>query len=117
VVIPLDDLEPIQGRVDQILHEGQQRLKDFADASSDWFWEMDADCRFSYFSSSLTAITGVPRASFLGKTRAELEIPDVDPDEWERLLANLAAHQSFRNFQQPRTLAMTSCSTSPAIGR
>ncbi len=103
VVVPLEDLEPIQGRVDQILHEGQQRLKDFADASSDWFWEMDADCRFSYFSTRFTEITGVPQEALLGKTREETGVPDGSPEEWEGHLADLAAHRSFRNFQHPRS--------------
>ena len=102
VVVPLEDLEPIQGRVDQILHEGQQRLKDFADASSDWFWEMDENCRFSYFSSRFTVVTGVPSEALLGKTREETGIPDVDQAEWGQHLADLAAHRSFRNFQHPR---------------
>ena len=105
VVVPLEDLEPIQGRVDQILHEGQQRLKDFADSSSDWFWEMDANGRFSYFSSRFTVITGVPQEALLGKTTEETGIPDVDSAEWEKHLADLAAHRSFRNFQHPRSRA------------
>jgi len=77
-------------------------LKDFAEASSDWFWEMDADGRYSYLSSRFTEVTGVPQEAVLGKTREEIQIPDADPVEWEKHLADMAARRSFRNFQHTR---------------
>ncbi len=83
---------------------GDARLRDFAEASSDWFWEMDEHCRFTYFSERFTEITGVPQDALLGKTRQETRIPDVDPAEWQKHLSDLAAHRSFRDFHHPRTL-------------
>ena len=82
----------------------EQRFKDFADSSSDWFWEMDEELRFSYFSDRFTAITGVPQEALLGKTRQETGIPDVDEKAWRQHLEDLAARQPFRDFQHPRTL-------------
>ena len=37
----------------------ERLLEDFAEIASDWFWEMDADLRFSYFSSRLAEVAGV----------------------------------------------------------
>ena len=82
----------------------EQRFKDFADASSDWFWEMDEKLRFSYFSDRFTDTTGVSPEALLGKTREETGIPNVDEEEWHRHLENLAARRAFRDFQHPRVL-------------
>ena len=87
------------------LRAREQRFEDFADAASDWFWEMDEELRFSYFSERFTELTGVPKEKLLGKTREETGIPGVDPVVWERHLAELHAHLPFRNFTHPRTLS------------
>ena len=35
------------------LEAGEQRFRDFAAAASDWFWETDAEHRFTYFSEAM----------------------------------------------------------------
>ena len=35
-------------RTERALQESEERLRDFAETTSDWFWEMDADLRYSY---------------------------------------------------------------------
>ncbi|MEM8685927.1 MAG: ATP-binding protein, partial [Pseudomonadota bacterium] len=82
----------------------ERRFRNFAEAASDWFWEMDEQLRFSYFSERFTEITGVPKLALLGKTRQETGIPNVDEAAWEGHLAALAAHEPFKNFVHPRTL-------------
>lgn len=79
------------------------RFRDFAETASDWFWEMDDQLRFSYFSERFTEITGVPKQALLGKTREETGIPNVDESAWQDHLAALAAHEPFKNFVHPRT--------------
>ncbi len=86
------------------LHEREQRFEDFAQAASDWFWEMDENLRFSYFSKRFAQVTGVPNHQLLGKTREETGIPDVDPEHWRKYLGDLSAHRSFRGFTHPRTM-------------
>lgn len=81
----------------------ERRFRDFAESASDWFWEMDEDLRFSFFSERFTEITGVAKEALLGKTRLETGIPDVDPVSWEAHLSALAAHQPFKDFIHPRT--------------
>jgi len=82
--------------------ERERRFEDFAASSSDWFWEMDENLRFSFFSDRFTPTTGVPDGALLGKTREETGIPGVDPVVWERHLRDLHAHRPFRNFVHPR---------------
>ena len=37
----------------------EQRLRDYAEVSSDWFWETDGALRFNYLSCPVSAITGL----------------------------------------------------------
>ena len=86
------------------LRVSELRFRDFADASSDWLWEMDKNLRFSHFSDNFTALTGVPQQDLLSKTIEESGIPGVDKSAWLKHLADLAAHRPFRDFRHPRTL-------------
>ena len=90
-----DILDEIEERLlaERALKESEERLRGFAEASSDWFWEMDEQCRFSYFSNRFTEVTGVPQEALLGKTREETGIPGVDPEQWEKHLEDLAARR------------------------
>ena len=80
----------------------EKRFEDFAASSSDWFWEMDENLRFCFFSDRYTAVTGVPESVLMGKTREETGIPGVDPKVWQQQLEDLHAHRPFRNFVHPR---------------
>jgi PAS domain S-box-containing protein len=81
----------------------EHRLTDFAQAASDYFWEMDQNLRFSYFSERFREVTGVAPEMLIGKTRAETGIPDVEETAWQRHLSDLAAHRPFHDFEHPRT--------------
>ncbi len=85
------------------LIEQERRFEDFAKSASDWFWEMDAQLRFSYFSERFNELTGVPPEVLLGKTREETGIPGVEWEVWQDHLDDLRAHRPFRNFVHPRT--------------
>ncbi|NKB54999.1 MAG: PAS domain-containing protein [Alphaproteobacteria bacterium] len=84
----------------------ENRLRGYLEASSDWFWEMDADCRFSYLSDSCEAVTGIPSDALLGKTREGFGVATgVDLEDWSEHLEIFAAHRSFRDFRQTRILS------------
>ncbi len=85
------------------LRESEERFRDFANVSSDWFWEMDANLKFSFFSDHFEDVTGVPPKALLGKTREETGIPDVDPAAWAKHLDNLKYKREFHDFIHPRT--------------
>ncbi len=79
-----------------------ERFADFAEVAADWFWEMDADLRFTYFSERAEQVTGVPIEFHLGKTRAELAGEDVDSEKWRRHFAALDNREIFRQFRYER---------------
>lgn len=78
------------------------RFRDFAEVSSDWFWETDAQLRFIFFSDRFEDVTGVPSERFLGKTREEIGAPGADPDAYQVLLENLEARRPFKDFEHRR---------------
>ena len=95
-------------RTERLLRESEERFRDFAESSTDWFWELDGNLRFSYFSSRFEEATGVPPKALLGKTRRELldeQRSKLDnPNSWERwdeYLAIVEAHKPFRDYRLP----------------
>lgn len=80
------------------LKEAESRFLDFAEAGSDWFWEMDKDLRYSYYSKRYTEVTGIPVKDIIGKTRAEFPIPDLDDQVWKDHLKTFEDHKPFRDF-------------------
>lgn len=99
----VDELE-LRHATKIVLNDTERRFRDFASTTSDWFWELGSDLRFSYFSERFTEITGVPSEWLLGKNRQESGIKDsLGPAVWERHLDDLAARRPFRNLVHPRT--------------
>jgi PAS domain S-box-containing protein len=80
----------------------EERFRSFTEAASDWYWEMDDELRFSYFSEQFKNVTGVDPEHLLGKTRRETGIPALDSETFEHHLVVLDTHQPFRNFVHPR---------------
>jgi diguanylate cyclase (GGDEF)-like protein/PAS domain S-box-containing protein len=76
----------------------EQRLMEFAEMSSDWSWEQDADLRFRRQSN--IPLTTLP--TDVGKTRWEFADPAMSPHRWETHKADLAARRPFRDFRWER---------------
>ncbi len=86
-------------RTENILRENEQRLRDYAESSADWFWEMDSDLSFTYLSPNVERILGVAPEWHYGKTREDL-LGDVhNSDAWNEHLKALREHRAFRNFE------------------
>ncbi len=78
--------------------ESEHRFQDFAEAGSDWFWEMDAELRFSWFSANIEQALGVEAAKLVGRSRHELKDAGNPPEQWRAHLDTLARRQPFRDF-------------------
>lgn len=86
--------------LEQQVRESRDRFASFAEVSSDWFWEMDRDLRFSWFSERFAEVTGRDPASVIGLRREDLAA-FIEPDDRSRHLEDLYAHRPFRNFDYP----------------
>ena len=100
------ELEAAKSDLETALAENERqkdRFKAFAEANTDWFWEMDSQLRFSYFSETFEEVTGVKPEKLLGKTRRETGVPGVEIDVFQAHLDDLDAHRPFRDFIHSRT--------------
>lgn len=86
------------------LAENEQRFRDFAESSSDWFWEQDENLRFVRFSGG-GRFSRITSEADLGKTRREVVKLGVSPEQWQIHDADLAARRPFQNFRFQRPLA------------
>ena len=55
-------------RIEEALAYSETRFKDFTELATDWFWEQDAEGRFTYYSESFETLTKWRIREFLGKT-------------------------------------------------
>jgi PAS domain S-box-containing protein len=84
-------------RAERELQRSEMRFRDLSELSADWFWEQDAELRFTYFSSGLER-SGIGMNEHLGKRRWDLPIL-LSAEEWAAHQALLAARQPFRDLE------------------
>lgn len=86
------------------LRNSEQRVRDFAEAASEWFWEMGPDLRFTYISARMREATGIDPAELIGLTRADM-FGDADPATLQAHLEDLKHHRMFQDFRYLSTPA------------
>lgn len=80
------------------LEESQARFQGYAEAASDWYWEMDENLRFTYVSDAACEKAGMDRRDMLGLSREELITADEDQSKWKAHIADLKAQKPFKDF-------------------
>jgi diguanylate cyclase (GGDEF)-like protein/PAS domain S-box-containing protein len=86
----------------EALLQSEARFRDFSMVAADWYWEMDADLRFSYFTPKSTEHLGSVPEQLIGYTREELMDPQTAALESSRRhFADLAARRPFEGFEYP----------------
>jgi PAS domain S-box-containing protein len=83
---------------EQAIAESERRLRELFEVASDWFWETDAEGRFTFLSPAWSKITGQDPAEFLGRRREEFGDRSDDPEAWRQHLTLLAVRKPFRSF-------------------
>ncbi|WP_273249008.1 PAS domain S-box protein [Sediminimonas qiaohouensis] len=81
--------------------DAEQRFFDVTNVSNMWYWEQDADQRFTYVSDSVERTSNLTAETLIGRTRAELLGDDKEAQEaadWDGLQRKIAAHEPFRDF-------------------
>ena len=81
------------------VRQSEQRFRDYAETSSDWFWETGPDHAFTYISERLSAF-GIDPAALIGKSRLDAATDlESEPQKWRDHIATLGRHEPFRNFE------------------
>ncbi|MGB0683312.1 MAG: PAS domain S-box protein [Magnetovibrionaceae bacterium] len=84
----------------EAIKESETRFRDFVEATSDWFWEMGPDLRFTQVGNeSLPPVGESNGESLVGKSRLDLIAPDNPPQLVERHLADLHGRRAFKDFR------------------
>jgi PAS domain S-box-containing protein len=85
-------------RMTQELQQSEEMFRDLVELSSDWFWEQDADFRYTAISGGVVNKGNFRVDASLGRTRWELHIVGVSDEAWARHRAQLERHEPFQNF-------------------
>ena len=87
----------------RLLRENEDRFRDFANATSDWFWETDAQMRYTYVSAPYLAFLRLPLDEVLGRTPHEVAGGEIlDPASVERYADALQSNTAFRDIVSRR---------------
>ncbi|QGJ18298.1 PAS domain S-box protein [Polaromonas sp. Pch-P] len=81
------------------LRHSQARFRSLTRLSSDWYWELDEQFRFTRLSGGVTEQAGVSLSDYLGKTRWEIDTSPRNRAAWMQHRAQLERHETFRNFE------------------
>lgn len=84
------------------LRESEARFRDLIELSSDWYWEQDADLRYTILSGGVLLTAGFRPQDSIGKTRREQPGLGLSEEEWAAHQAVLDAHQPFYDFTYKR---------------
>ncbi len=85
------------------LRSSEVRVRDFAEMSSDWWWELDSELRFTWISDS-EVIRQSDVAGRIGLTPWGALGVDMAEPNWAQLRADMAAHRVFRDFRDEEPL-------------
>ena len=77
------------------LKTSSQRFESLTRLSADWYWEQDANYRFTFYSHPIIVGSDTPSTIFYGKTRWELYPEALSQAQWAQHHAQLDARLPF----------------------
>ena len=87
---------------EEALRESEGRFRSLTELSADWYWQQDAQLRFTGLSGGPTDDAGMRTFANAGKLRWELPLLGISESQWCVHKAQLAARQPFRDFEFQR---------------
>ncbi len=93
----LQDVTAVKS-VQRALKDSETRFRDFAEAASDWVWELEPDLTFSYLSAGVEQVTGFSPDLYMGSS-LEDSILGPGTEERRELLRDLQNRRVFRGLE------------------
>lgn len=84
------------------LETSEQRLRDMAEAATDWQWETNEKLRYTHFSDSIRSVLKIDPKDLLGKTRQIVVVDgfeDIKSEKWLQHAGDLKNLRPFRDFE------------------
>ncbi len=92
------------------LEKSNKRFESFAQISADWHWELDAELRYTYFSTHTMPLCGTPVQKLIGVSRLEHVQGHVDHD------SQLRDHnEAFLARERVEAVLTVSCSDNKTL--
>jgi len=80
------------------LQDSEQKFRDYAESSSDWFWETDEQHRIIGLTGYSALMNKDQRDQLIGRSRMEL-MKHAPKEIFEQHIADLNAHRPFRDLE------------------
>jgi len=87
------------------LAESEARFRSLTGLSADWYWEQDAELRFTQLSTGRPGSQPFDAGEHIGKRRWEVPFEDLHSPEWAAHRRQVEAHEPFRDFLVVRRAA------------
>ena len=78
-----------------------RRVDNFIEFGSDWFWETDEHCRFTYLSPGAERLLGCPTGALIGRSREAISRNARNDEFWRPYREALAGRRDLRGFTYP----------------
>jgi PAS domain S-box-containing protein len=92
-------------QAERAMRESEERFRSLTQLSSDWYWEQDADFRFTGISGNYFEAVGIPVDTFLGKHRWDFPMAGLTEAQLAAHKAACEAHEPFHDFEFGRRAA------------
>lgn len=89
----------------EAVQESEERFKSLAGISSDWYWEQDAEFRFTRFAGGAFRDFPDLAGELIGNTRWDSGRIVLNEAEWTKHREILATHKPFRDFEYQAILS------------
>ncbi len=99
--IAYEDLEYQVAIRTRELQQSETRFRHYAESSSDWYWEADADNRYTEITGQHLYSDQWQLENIIGKQRIEAASYQSDRENknWAEHIADLEAHRPFKDFE------------------
>jgi PAS domain S-box-containing protein len=89
---------------DRALRDSERQFRRVLEAAADYYWEQDAQYRYTYFSPGYESRFGAAAAESIGKRLTEIPDVSVDPEMGKMALLAMKAKQPYRDFIHARKM-------------
>lgn len=98
LLLTLDVTERV--KAEALVRASEARFRDFAEISSDWFWETDVEHRFTLITGERLRDLGFETENMLGKTRWDVaDMNEAEQSFWRDHRAVLESRVEFRGLE------------------
>jgi diguanylate cyclase (GGDEF)-like protein/PAS domain S-box-containing protein len=97
-VASIEDITERRGAADA-MRDSEARFRSLIEFSADWYWEQDAQLRFTVMSGGAVASRDLAADDYLGRHLWDMPwLPGTDESEWKAHRAQVARHEPFRDL-------------------